>query len=126
MKPLILTLIAVAASGCAHSGSIRRDGPTYAVEVFASLQRQEAAATALLNAASAAAARGDRDACLSYARPALVIQAAAKPQAFRALWLAGLTYPTPDGSKPTGPQPDPGPAGQPASADTICGGSDER
>ncbi len=74
-------------------------------------------------AAKAAKAAGDRVKCVAYAKPALLIQAKAQGQAFRALWLAGLNYPKADGSIPKSgeEQADPGPTGVPASVDTVCG-----
>ena len=91
---------------------VNRDSQTYTMEVLAGLQRQEDAASALFKAANAAAVRGEKKACEEYAQPALIIQAKAEKQAFRALWLAGLPYPNADGSvpDPKEKQPDPGKA----------------
>ena len=98
---------------------INRDTQTYTVEIFAGLQREEKAAEALLKAASAAAKRGDLEACEDYAAPALLIQTKAQKQAYRALWLAGLPYPNKDGSVPDPKvkQPDPG------AADKVAAGA---
>ena len=100
-------------AGCATLPKrVIRDRDTYIVEILAGLQREQEAATALLSAADAARGLGDEIACRVYAQPALLIQAKAQPQAYRALFLAGLPYPNPDGSlpDPKDTQPDPGPA----------------
>jgi len=91
-----------------------RDTNTYTAEILAGLQREQEAATALFAAADKAMAAGEEESCREYAKPAILIQAKAKAQAYRALYLAGLPYPLPDGSLPdpkaTQPDPGPGPA----------------
>ena len=119
----ILMIVALAATTGCITGKVVRDGKTYTAETVASLMRQQAAAKQLRAAAEAAKAAGDNEACVSYARVALLIEAKAKPQAYRALWLADLNYPNADGSIPESgtEQPDPGPAPTPADPSTICG-----
>mgnify|MGYP003128538106 FL=1 len=109
-------------TGCAHKQQVRRDANTYVAEVLAGLQREKEAAAALHLAAQDAVDRGEMDQCLQYAAPALVIDAKAQPQAYRALWLAGMPYPLEDGSLPAAgqEQPDPGPAGLVPATDTAC------
>jgi hypothetical protein len=106
---LILVLLA---AGCAH---VVRDTNTYTLEVHAALARQEEAAAALRKYAERAAAAGDNVACEELAGPALLIEATARPQASRALFLAGLSYP---GAPKPPTDPGPPPAVQPLT--TIC------
>lgn len=108
--PLLLT-------GCGKKYVVR-DLVTYQVETLAALERQLGASAALKEAAREARQRGDWDACAEYAAPALLIDAAAQVQAHRALWLAGLQYPSDQDSEE---QPDPGPAPEPAEVTEICG-----
>ena len=123
---LLAVFMALPMSGCCgpESNRITRDRDTYVVEVFANLARQNEASEALLQAAEASARAGDVEACEGYAEPALLIQAKAQAQAWRALWLAGQPYPLEDGSLPPEgePQPDPGPAGDPVEASNFCQG----
>lgn len=122
LKATIVAIILVTVGGCV-TGKIVRDSQTYTAEVMSGLLREKLAAKHLLEAAKAAKAAGDRAKCVAYAKPALLIQAKAQGQAFRALWLAGLNYPKADGSIPKSgeEQADPGPTGVPASVDTVCG-----
>ena len=99
--------------GCATVPKrVIRDTQVYTLEILAGLQREQEAAQSLFEAADAARDNGDQPTCRIYVQPALVIQAKAKPQAYRALWLAGLPYPNADGSlpEPGETQPDPGAA----------------
>ena len=109
-------------SGCATTDVVR-DGKTYTAEIVASLLRQNAAAKELKVAAIASKELGDNKACERYARPALLIEAKAQAQAYRALWLAGLPYPKADGSIPEDgeEQDDPGVAPSPEPVSTLCG-----
>ena len=123
MRPTITLIILMAASavvvaGCPKQQTIVRDGDTFTIETLASLARQEEAAAALRFAATEAATNGDMMACTLYAEPALLIEAAARPQAYRALWLAGLPYP--GGPEDGSAQPDPGPAPETENTTTIC------
>ena len=113
--------------GCVHN-KVVRDRSTYTVEIFASLARQLEAAEALFGAAEAANAEGDDEACAQYAAPALMIEAKARSQAFRSLWLAGLPYPKADGTMPVEGevQDDPGPSSRRRPVAVICGGVEER
>ncbi len=95
-----------------------RDARTYAAETAASVARQEEAADALLTAAARARAAGDVVACREYAEPALLIEAAARRQADRALWLAGLPYGDTTGRRVK--QPDPGPSPNPRPVAAVC------
>jgi len=122
MRPIVVIILtSLAASGCAHT-RISRERDTYTAEVFAGLQRERAAADALMLAAEAALQADDIPACRAYSEPALVIQAKAQPQAFRALWLAGIAYPLEDGSLPEEgvEQEDPGAAPPVLSVDEVC------
>jgi len=107
--------------------SVVRDAPTYTVEILATLQRQEDAADALRDAASYARENGDVERCILYAEPALMIDAYARSQAYRALWLADLPYPNPDGSlpEPGEEQPDPGPSAALEPVTVLCPDEDE-
>jgi hypothetical protein len=106
--------------GCPKKSVVRNASSFYA-ETLAALARQEEAADALRHAAVAAKVRGDRDACEQYAKPALLIDASARAQAHRALWLAGLPYPVDGITPPRGTeQPDPGPSTEPAPTSTLC------
>ncbi len=108
MRRLITTLSIVALlSACSGlPKNVVRRTDTYIAETLSALQRQEAAAEALRTAAASARASGDSESCEDYLYPALVIETTAQPQAFRALFLAGLPYPS---DQPTQPQADPGP-----------------
>jgi hypothetical protein len=99
-------------SGCVRH--IVRNEATYTAEIYASIARQNEAADALIVAAEAARDAGDTAACARYAEPALLIQASAEIQGYRALWLAGLPYPGGDGEDP-GAIPDPEPVS------SVCG-----
>lgn len=103
-----LVLIALLLAGCPKKKVIR-DAATFRLEVEAALARQLEAAEALRDAASAASDRGDFDACVRYAEPALLIEASAAIQAKRALYLAELE------------SEDPGPSQPIADVSTICG-----
>lgn len=119
---MIRFMLVLVLAGCpAHT--VLRDAATFQIETMAALARQEEAAGALRVAAVAALEQGDRASCVLYAEPALLIEAAAQAQAYRALWLAGLPYPTEDGSMPPEgtAQPDPGPSTKAPAASTICG-----
>lgn len=125
MRRLILLLMVVglvSTTGCI-TGKVVRDGKTYMAETVASLLREKAAAKQLRAAAIAAKVAGDNDTCKRYARIALLIEAKAQPQAYRALWLADLNYPNADGSIPESgtKQPDPGVSGSPEAVSTVCG-----
>lgn len=113
-----ITIIAttIALTGCPKA--VVRDATAFQIETMAALKRQEEAASALREAAIIARDRGDHEACVRYAEPVLLIEASAKAQAYRALWLAGLPYPV---DNPTeGEQPDPGPSAEPAPVSSIC------
>jgi hypothetical protein len=122
LKATIVVIILALTVGCT-TGKIVRDSQTYTAEVMSGLLREKLAAKHLLEAAKAAKAAGDTAKCEAYAKPALLIQAKAQGQAFRALWLAGLNYPKADGSIPKSgeEQADPGPTGSVASVATVCG-----
>lgn len=109
---LFLAIALVLSLGCPRH--VVRDSATYTTEIYASVARQTEAASALLIAAEAAREAGDLEACARYAEPALLIQASAEAQGYRALWLAGLAYPGGDGTDP-GVAPDPDPVS------TVCG-----
>lgn len=123
--PVVLASLTLQA--CAKR--VHRPADVYTVETLASLERQLEAADALLQAAEAARAAGDRDACVSYAKPALLIEATAIPQAQRSLFLAGLRYPEPtevDGEirlifPQDSDQPDPGPSRPVRDPSEVCG-----
>lgn len=123
MKATIVGIIIVCMTGCCTTGKVVRDGQTYTAEIMSSLLRERAAAKHLRAAAEAAKAAGNVETCKSYARPALLIEAKAQGQAYRALWLGGLNYPKADGSTPKSgeEQEDPGPTGSPADVSTVCG-----
>ena len=105
-------LVSLLASCATIPKRVMRDTQTYTVEILAGLQREKDAAEALFEAADAARDAGQEEACRVYVHPALVIQAKSQPQAYRALYLAGLPYPNADGSlpDPKEKQPDPGAA----------------
>lgn len=111
----IVACIGLAFGGCATvPKKVVRDSQVYTAEILAGLAREEAAAEALATAAAEARAEGDEVKCRELYAPAHLIEVKARPQAYRALWLAGLPYPLPDGSIP-GPdveQEDPGPGGE--------------
>jgi len=116
---IVVSIIAI--TGCCGSGKVVRDSKTYAAEVMASMLRERSASQRLMEGALAAKARGDNTACERLAAPAMVIQAKAQRQAYRALWLAGLPYPAADGSVSSGAeQADPGPSPAPKSVDSVC------
>ncbi len=123
IKATIVATSIVLVTGCCTAGKVVRDGQTYTAEVMAGLMREQAAAKSLREAATKAKDAGDRAACEGYARTALLIEAKARGQAYRALWLAGLPYPKPDGSVPKKgeEQQDPGPSPKPADVGTVCG-----
>ena len=112
---LILVSALLLAAACAPK--VLRDPATFQAETMASLARQQEAATALLQAAIEAP---DEATCAAYAEPALLIKAKAQPQAYRALWLAGLPYPTSDGSEPPDEQEDPGVGPEPDAVASVC------
>jgi hypothetical protein len=114
------TLVGLLA-GCPKR-TVVRDASSFTVETLAALKRQEEAASALLLAAESANEAGDAESCRAYAEPALLIEASARAQAYRALWLAGLPYPAEDGTLPDRgtEQPDPGPAREPDPVTLIC------
>ena len=118
----MLLVFVMGLGGCV-GGKIIRDGQTYTAEVISGLLREQAAAKVLLEAAAAAKAAGNVETCAKLAKPALLIEAKANGQAYRALWLAGLNYPKADGSVPAEgeKQADPGPTGAPADVATVCG-----
>lgn len=117
--PLTLMLLAALFAGCSGGCGARyvvRDGAALAAEVMAAEARQTEAATALFEAAQAAREAGDWAGCARYARPALLIEAAAVAQARRALWLAGISaYATGAEDADPGPDPDPRPV------EEVCG-----
>lgn len=117
---IVALFMALPTVGCVRQ--VRRDANTYAAEVLAGLQREKAASASLHSAAQDALNRGASAECLEWVHPALVIDAKAQPQAYRALWLAGLPYPNPDGSlsEPGEEQADPGPSGPTAEPDAVC------
>ena len=111
----IVACIGLAFGGCATvPKKVVRDTQTYTAEILAGLAREQAAAEALVVAAELARSAGDEELCREYYAPALLIEVKAEPQAYRALWLAGLPYPLADGSLPAPgtEQEDPGPAGK--------------
>tara|TARA_R110002020_G_scaffold194133_3_gene394726 strand:+ start:3103 stop:3543 length:441 start_codon:yes stop_codon:yes gene_type:complete len=113
MRMIVAGILAFSMVACATIPKrVIRDTQTYTVEILAGLQREKDAAAALFEAADAARDAGHEEACRLYVHPALVIQVKSQPQAYRALWLAGLPYPNPDGSlpDPKEKQPDPGAA----------------
>jgi len=118
MHAIIVVLLL---TGCPKKTVVRSSASFY-VETLAALARQEEAAISLHHAAAEAKSRGDRAACELYAEPALLIDASARAQAHRALWLAGLPYPAANGTTPPRgtKQPDPGPATKPAAVSTLC------
>lgn len=109
---LILSLL----GGCSGKRSVLRDAQTYQTETMAALARQEEAATELFRAADAAKSVGDVAECQRLVAPALLIEAYARRQAYRALWLADLPYP---GAPATG-DGDPGPSSPPQPAAAYC------
>ncbi len=114
------TIAFVLLAGCGGKHVVR-NASTFQTEVLASLARQEEAASALFAAADKAKAAGDTEACVEYAGPALLIDASAQSQAFRALWLAGLPYPVDGEMPPTNTkQPDPGPSKPLQDAAAFC------
>ncbi len=108
----IVVVAALAAACAALPKRVVRNTDTYIAEVLSALQRQEAAPATLFSAADQARGVGDVELCEKYLRPALVIEAHAEAQAYRALYLAGLPYPEGSGGIPDQPrnQPDPGPS----------------
>lgn len=108
-------LLLLALVGCGHR-AVLRDAVTYRAETLAALERQREAAEMLIRAADAAKADGDLGTCAQMAAPALLIEAYAEGQAYRALWLADLPYP----GGPAGDQPDPGPSATPRKATDYC------
>jgi hypothetical protein len=118
-RTLTLILLASLTYGCATVPKrVVRDSSTYTAEVLASLARQEEAAAALLDAAHLVPVEH----CQATVAPALLIEATAQRQAYRALWLAGLPYPLEDGSlpDPKTPQEDPGGAAIVVDAEAYC------
>lgn len=112
----------MACPACAHPAVVR-DSATFATETAAGLAREEEAAAALRTAAEFAADHGDDAACRDWATTALLIDAKARAQAYRSLWLAGLAYPDASGVLPPKgtQQPDPGPGKAPEPPDAVCG-----
>jgi len=119
---IIMGMITTFLSSCAFFGKVTRDNNTYTAEIISSLKRQEFAALELFRAASVADGVGNFESCSRYAGPALLIEAKAKAQAYRALWLAGLPYPKDDGTLPEEgeSQPDPGVAPAPKPVTSVC------
>lgn len=119
---LAMLAAAMACPGCGHR-YIVRDASTFAAENAAGLARELEAASDLRDAAAFARDAGRLDLCVDWAGAALLIEAKAKPQTYRALWLAGLPYPNPDGTvPPVGTvQPDPGPSSPVADVTSVCG-----
>ena len=113
----LIVVLALGSAGCAKT--VIRNSLTFQAETMSALKRQEEAAVALRAAAEAAKERGDQEACEKYAGPALLIEASAQAQAYRALWLAGLPYPT-DATPVDGELPDPGPSAEIAPVSSIC------
>ena len=115
-------LIATFVTSCCLFGKVSRDGATYTAEVISSLKRQEYAAIELIRAATISNGVGNFESCSRYAGPALLIEAKARHQAYRALWLAGLPYPYEDGTLPDEgeEQPDPGASPDPEPVTSIC------
>jgi hypothetical protein len=120
---IVVAIMVALLGGCCLTGKVARDAKTYTAEVFGNLLRQKAAAKMLFEAAEAAKAAGDVEACQGYARPALVIEAKAQGQAYRSLWLASLPYPLEDGTIPAEgvKQDDPGVTGSPRAMVEVCG-----
>jgi len=119
---LLIVALVVGLASCTRYAV--RDATTYSAEVAASTARQEEAADALLVAAERAREAGDLEACEEYAAPALLIEAAARQQGNRALWLAGIPYLDPETGQlpPKGEkQPDPGPSPDPRPVAAVCG-----
>ncbi len=120
MTKMTFALIIALGFGCGPK--VVRDPGTYTVEILAALLRQQEASAALHDAAREARVRGDYDACVMYAEPALLIDASAQAQAYRALWLADLPYPAgPDMEQHNKTQPDPGPSKAVEPPNTLCG-----
>ena len=117
---LMMALMMVPACG---PKKVVRDASAFRLETMAALARQQEAATALHDAAAQARVRGDRPTCVKYAEPALLIDAAAEAQAYRALWLAELAYPDSSGEFPSDgeDQSDPGAPNPIADVSTVCG-----
>ncbi len=115
-------ILALSLVGCAPK--VLRDATTFRVETMAALARQQEARGALFRAAHAAAEREDYEGCVDAAEPALLLEAAAEAHAYRALWLAGLSYPVDGTVPPNGTeQPDPGPMPPLKLLEEICGGA---
>lgn len=116
-----LVVILVLLAGCAKKNVVRSAG-TFTVETLAALKRQEEAAAALHHAATKAKENGDTASCLRYIKPALLIDAAAQKQAYRALWLADLPYPDANGDMPPKgvKQEDPGPSEPQTDPEQFC------
>jgi len=94
--------------GCTHK--VIRNAGTFQLETEAALARQVEASKALHTAVDRAKEAGDWQACIEYAKPALLIDTFAANQAERALWLAGLV----EGD-------DPGPSPQVPAPESLCG-----
>lgn len=119
LSPLIVAFLAVLPA--CGGRLVIRDAETFVAEHASSLARETEAADRLLDAATFALMNGDEDRCVLYAETALLIEAKAQPQHYRALWLAGLPYPSGDYVPPLGTeQPDPGAAPAPEDPETIC------
>jgi Flp pilus assembly protein TadD len=125
----IMFALLLEVAGCATVPKrVVRDSQTYTAEVLSSLARETEAKGALLIAADFAIEAGDETACLVYAETALTIEAYAENQAYRALWLAGLPYPTSDGVMPldlSEEQEDPGMPPAPRDPIDFCGVDNE-
>jgi len=118
---VFLAVAGFVVTGCGPR-RIVRDAATYTAEILAAVERQQEAMDALWIAADEARSAGDLDACRRYAAPALLIEAKARAQGDRALWLAGLPYRKADGTlpEPGEKQPDPGRADALRSLDDVC------
>ena len=114
---VFVAIVAVAglalASCAAVPKRVVRDTQTYTAEILAGLAREHAAAELLVDAAEQARTGGDEARCRTYYATAHLIDVKAQAQAYRALWLAVVPYPLPDGSLPAAEeeQGDPGPGG---------------
>ncbi len=125
---VLATLSSLLVSCTTIPKKITRDTTSYVAETLAGMQREEAAAVALLKAARAAWDADDEFACTEYAAPALKSLARSRPEGYRALWLADLPYPDPvlwpdePGNVPSTrtEQEDPGKPGQVPPPEYVC------
>ena len=122
LETIGLSFLILVFCGCPSPGTVTRDADTYVAEILAGLARESEAADALMLAAESALEAHDSELCAVYAGPALLIEAKARPQAYRALWLAGIVYPEADGTIPPEgtEQADPGPSGSVESVMSVC------